>query len=241
MPRALLGFLALVALALPAVVIAQSPPPVALQPVLGHAVVVEPVSGRVLVQPASRGPFIVLKGARVLAVGSTIKATDGRVRLSVARDRAGHVSRAEFFRGQFEVADQTAKLTTLRLSGSSFRRACGKAQAASRGHGHPVRRLWGDGHGHFQTRGRYSAATVRGTRWLTEDRCDGTLTRVERGVVEVEDFTVPEAPAKTPAPVSGGEGGGQAPSLAPQAAPGRPRIVRVGRGDSYVAAPGGPA
>jgi hypothetical protein len=29
---------------------------------------------------------------------------------------------------------------------------------------------------------------VRGTKWLTEDRCDGTLTRVVRGKVEVRDF-----------------------------------------------------
>ena len=40
----------------------------------------------------------------------------------------------------------------------------------------------------FRTRGRYSAATVRGTIWDTIDRCDGTLTRVRRGVVVVRDF-----------------------------------------------------
>jgi hypothetical protein len=51
-----------------------------------------------------------------------------------------------------------------------------------------VRQLWGDGKGSFRTRGRYAAATVRGTRWLTADRCDGTYTRVTRGVVQVRDF-----------------------------------------------------
>ena len=35
--------------------------------------------------------------------------------------------------------------------------------------------------------GRYAAATVRGTTWLTEDRCDGTLIVVKRGVVTVLD------------------------------------------------------
>jgi ferric-dicitrate binding protein FerR (iron transport regulator) len=29
---------------------------------------------------------------------------------------------------------------------------------------------------------------VRGTHWLTEDRCDGTLVRVRRGLVEVRDL-----------------------------------------------------
>jgi ferric-dicitrate binding protein FerR (iron transport regulator) len=42
--------------------------------------------------------------------------------------------------------------------------------------------------GKFRTRGRYSAATVRGTRWTVTDRCDGTLTAVARGKVEVRDF-----------------------------------------------------
>jgi hypothetical protein len=42
--------------------------------------------------------------------------------------------------------------------------------------------------GKFRTRGRYSAATVRGTVWDTVDRCDGTLTIVHRGTVFVNDF-----------------------------------------------------
>jgi hypothetical protein len=42
--------------------------------------------------------------------------------------------------------------------------------------------------GRFRTRGRYSAATVLGTAWDTADRCDGTLTRVRRGTVVVNDF-----------------------------------------------------
>jgi hypothetical protein len=52
-----------------------------------------------------------------------------------------------------------------------------------------VRALWGSGKGKFRTRGRYASATVRGTIWLTADRCDGTLTQVRQGVVSVVDFT----------------------------------------------------
>ncbi len=51
-----------------------------------------------------------------------------------------------------------------------------------------VRRLWGKGKGSFRTTGRRSSATVRGTWWLVEDRCDGTLTRVKEGRVDVRDF-----------------------------------------------------
>jgi hypothetical protein len=51
-----------------------------------------------------------------------------------------------------------------------------------------LRLLWASGSGRFQTVGRYSAATVLGTKWLTEDFCDGTLVRVSRGVVAVENL-----------------------------------------------------
>ena len=45
-------------------------------------------------------------------------------------------------------------------------------------------KLWGSGKGKFRTNGKYSAATVRGTIWLVEDRCEGTLTKVPRGTVQ---------------------------------------------------------
>jgi hypothetical protein len=43
-------------------------------------------------------------------------------------------------------------------------------------------------HGSYQTQGRYSAATVRGTIFTVADRCDGTLTHVRRGTVLVTDY-----------------------------------------------------
>ena len=49
-------------------------------------------------------------------------------------------------------------------------------------------KLWGNGKGKFRTDGKYSSATVRGTIWLVEDGCDGTLTKVRRGVVSVRDI-----------------------------------------------------
>ena len=49
-------------------------------------------------------------------------------------------------------------------------------------------KLWGSGKGKFRTNGKYSAATVRGTIWLVQDQCNGTLTKVTRGTVQVRDF-----------------------------------------------------
>ena len=73
------------------------------------------------------------------------------------------------------------------------RRKCGKATRATAGLSAeakktPVRRLWGKGKGRFRTRGRYSSGTVRGTNWITTDFCDGTDTRVVKGIVRVYDF-----------------------------------------------------
>jgi len=51
-----------------------------------------------------------------------------------------------------------------------------------------VRRLWSEGKGVFRTQARFSSASVQGTFWLTEDRCDGSWTSVKQGVVAVRDF-----------------------------------------------------
>jgi hypothetical protein len=74
----------------------------------------------------------------------------------------------------------------LRLAGGNF--ASCKRKLAATGSGKKIRQLWGTAKGNFRTRGRFASATVRGTRWLTVDRCDGTLTQVREGRVEVRDF-----------------------------------------------------
>jgi hypothetical protein len=48
--------------------------------------------------------------------------------------------------------------------------------------------LHASAHGKFRTKGRYSAATVLGTKWTVADRCDGTLTHDITDSVSVTDF-----------------------------------------------------
>jgi hypothetical protein len=87
----------------------------------------------------------------------------------------------------------SAVVRVLKLVGGNFSQ-CGQRKPSSRSRAaqtrrpKPVRRLWGQGTGRYQTRGRYSSATVRGTTWLTADFCEGTLTRVRQGIVAVRDF-----------------------------------------------------
>jgi uncharacterized repeat protein (TIGR01451 family) len=86
-------------------------------------------------------------------------------------------------------------LTSATLFGGDFT-VCGTASSrhAAGMHAPPkkkvVRQLWGKAHGKFQTRSRYSSATVRGTVWLTQDRCDGSLVTVAKDSVDVFDFTL---------------------------------------------------
>jgi hypothetical protein len=48
--------------------------------------------------------------------------------------------------------------------------------------------LHGSAHGKFRTKGRYAAATVRGTIWTIADRCDGTRVHAIKDTVTVNDF-----------------------------------------------------
>ena len=98
----------------------------------------------------------------------------------------GKTQSGVFYKGAFKVTQTRGArpVTQLALSGKL---SCGKGKARRR---RARRRCGGcgDGKGRFRTKGRYGAATVRGTKWLTEDRCNGTLFRVKRGVVAVKDF-----------------------------------------------------
>jgi hypothetical protein len=133
-------------------------------------------------------------------VGSLVDATHGEVTVNTVPREDGHKQWATFSGAIFQVLQSKtgAPTTEIRLRGGSFAN-CGRPVArrslfgrssvfAAASSKRKVRSLWGRGKGHFRTRGRNGAATVRGTVWLTQDRCDGTLVRVRRGLVGVRDF-----------------------------------------------------
>lgn len=166
-------------------------------PVLGRAVNARPVRGRVAVSPppGRKGlRFTAVKNPRQIAVGSFVDTRRGTVRLISARNRRGHTQSGTFTGGLFQVLQSrrsAAKgLTQLVLKGASFRgcASTGAAQARAALSKRVLRRLHSSASGRYRTRGRYGAATVRGTKWSIADRCDGTLTRVSRGQVTVRDF-----------------------------------------------------
>ena len=165
-------------------------------PEVGETANAEAVKGDVLVQLTKGGPFVALSQVRQIPIGATVDTTDGTVRLTTAQNRAGEEQSGTFSAGVFQVLQSRKRkakgLTELRMKGSAagFRncRASGRKASASALSKRTVRRLRANANGRYRTRGRHSAATVRGTKWVTEDRCDGTLTRVTRGKVVVRDF-----------------------------------------------------
>jgi hypothetical protein len=156
----------------------ELPPPVA-----GESVNAVPRRGRVRVRLPGTARFVRLEEAEQLPVGTTFDTRDGRVTLFAAGDQS-----ATFYAGIFRLTQNRAAKprTTLTLT---ERLACGRAGGARiAARGKKKRRLWGDGSGKFRTKGKHSAATVVGTKWLVQDRCTSTMTRVVRGRVSVRDF-----------------------------------------------------
>ena len=158
----------------------------------GVIVGVQKVSGKVLVKQPG-GKFVALTGPTEIKIGSVVDTTHGAIKL-IAGLGGGKTNSANFNDGLFKIQQSRARnaYMTLVLQGGNFG-VCRGSRALSvfsvdAKRKRQVRRLWGNGKGRFTTKGRYSSATVRGTHWLVQDRCDGTLTRVLRGVVKVQDF-----------------------------------------------------
>jgi hypothetical protein len=160
---------------------AKPPPP----PVAGKKVNAIPVGGTVKIKRPGKKGFTTLKAGEQIPVGTTVDTTKGRVTLVTAA-KGGGTAQADFYDGVFKIAQaKGSTLTTLTLVD---RLACGAGKANAAAKKKRKRHLWGDGAGRFRTKGKHSAATVVGTRWLVEDTCTTTLTRVARGRVSVRDF-----------------------------------------------------
>jgi len=171
-------------------------------PVPGKSVAIGLVSGKVFYKSPT-GRRTQLKADTNIPVGSQIDTRRGRVELTSAATGTGATTqKSDFYQGTFKVkqtvpkGNRAAALTTdITLAGEALRSQCASARGAGaaavskkKGPHAVLGKLWGNGKGKFRTNGKYSSATVRGTIWLTTDRCDGTLTTVKRGTVSVRDL-----------------------------------------------------
>ncbi len=159
-----------------------------------------PVTGTVTIKRPGQAAVPLTPGQPV-PNGSLIDATHGRVTLS------GPNGADVFYAGAFVVLSTTElapgtktrqPVVELRLAGGDFGNCRTTASVGKPPPKTVVRHVWGKGKGHFRTKGRYAAATVRGTFWLTEDRCDGTRVLVRQGKVEVRDLVKKKTVLLTP-------------------------------------------
>jgi hypothetical protein len=168
------------------------------KPKQGETLNVDPGKGTVKVKLPGASRFVPLTAGASVPVGSVLDTRHGEVTLNTVPREDGVKQWAGFSGAIFQVLQPKTgvPVTHIRLRGGNFA-SCGRPVArrsligrvfASSSRPSKVRSLWGRGKGHFRTRGRNGAATVRGTVWLTQDRCDGTLVRVRRGLVGVSDF-----------------------------------------------------
>ena len=148
-------------------------------------VVVRPVSGKILVKRPGSTEYVELDET----TGIPARVLGRRASREDHADLPAH-ARAARCSGRPSTA---ASSCSPRRAGSSISssprtravlRSGRKASAAKKP---KSRKLWGEGQGRVPHHRPYSAATVRGTTWLVQDSCAGTLTRVRVGVVAVRD------------------------------------------------------
>jgi hypothetical protein len=161
------------------------------------------VNGKILVKVPGENRYRRLREDEQIPVGTTVDARFGTIEILSAADLGDKTQTGRFRAGFFKIVQKRKRrpITELRLVGGSFS-DCGAASSSGlsgavadaakkkrkKGKG-KVRSLFGNADGRFRTRGRRGSASVRGTKWWTEDRCDGTLIRVVKGIVAVRDFT----------------------------------------------------
>ena len=181
------------------------------QPALGKSFT-GAATGLVLIQ--INGKFVPLTQLSKISNGAVINALHGTLTLNTAAPGATqHATLAakkgkakkpktqtgKFGGAVFKVTQTHSGLATLALvEGAKFKGApsfssCttkqGKAVTAAVS-AKTLQLLHASAKGKFRTKGRYSAATIRGTIWTIADRCDGTLTLAIKDVVTINDFVL---------------------------------------------------
>ncbi len=174
---------------------APAPP----QPVLGQSENAQPVTGTVFIKSSS-GAYVPLTGVTQIRTGTQIDALHGSLQLTASvgkRNKEHGIFGGAVFKLTQARSGGQKGFTTLTIVERAFKGApsyslCAAhkaddatiAKASSR----TLQLLRASAHGKFTTKGKYSAATVLGTKWTTADRCDGTLIHDITDSVKVTDF-----------------------------------------------------
>jgi hypothetical protein len=164
------------------------------RPPFGRAARALPESGKVTLRVAGADTFYPLPEVADIPLRSALDTSEGTARVITTKRPGGTVQEASLRGGEFTVhqAPTGRRFTELRLAGGHFS-ACRAAGRDSSSSARQVRQLEtriGKRRGRWRVKGAHSIAGASGTTWVTEDRCDGTLTRVMSGTVHVHDFAL---------------------------------------------------
>jgi hypothetical protein len=171
------------------------------------------VSATGLVLIKLHGVFVPLTELRQIPNGTIVNALNGTLTLTTAggtqhatlstdakhkkkKSKKAKTQTGKFGGAVFKVTQTRSGLTTLALVSNAFKGAPSFASCKAKKGTAAIAKLSkktlqllrGSGHGKFRTKGRYAAATVRGTVWTTADRCDGTLIHAIKDSVTVNDL-----------------------------------------------------
>ena len=183
--------------AVAALQVSNTPPP----PVLDTSTNLNPVSGTILIRLPGSSTFTPVPAGTNVPIGSTVDAINGTVLITVALPNGG-TQTGEFYDGEFVLTQSSNGTTIPILTGGTFKGCPAPNQSASsnnaaRAAGSKkkpktvVRQLWGNAHGNYTTKGRYGSASVSGTIWLVQDRCDGTYIEATKDNVIVVAYAHP--------------------------------------------------
>jgi hypothetical protein len=177
-------------------------PPIA--PEHGINVLGRAVAGTVRVKrPGDKGFQPLGKGVNKVPVDSVVDTRGSRIHITAATGDFGNKTpdqSVDFYDGVFRIT-QSPSPNSAAVAQLVQKLACGttkgKGTQAKASSGGPVavtsgrrrRHVWGSGHGSYATSGGGGTGSVRGTTWLTQDTCKGTLFRVAEGLgITVNDF-----------------------------------------------------
>ena len=175
-------------------------------PKLGQTFNLAPISGLVLIKVD--GAFVPLTQLQQFPKNTVIDALHGTLRVITAAPRhpaadaaakgkkgKGKTQSGTFGGAIFKIKQAHNGLATLTLVDNAFNGAPSFAQCkakagetASAAASKTLQLLHSSAKGKFSTKGKYAAATVRGTKWTIADRCNGTLTHDITDSVAVNDF-----------------------------------------------------
>src|SRR5271154_364723 len=164
-------------------------------PVFGVSGNLLPLSGRVLVKLPGSSSFVLVQTAEQVPFGTIVNATKGKVSITTVGPH-GHLQTMIFFAGEFKLIQRRNGLVVAVLVGGNFsvcptareRSHIARTSSKHASRKHKVRKLWSEGHGSYATQGNYASGAVLGTRWLTEDRCNGTYIFVATDRVAVTNL-----------------------------------------------------